>query len=79
MVGAVFLSEGVQKFLYRATRRAGRFVKIGIPFPELMGPFVGGVETVCGLLVLAGLMTRVAAVSSPYARQLRAYGELAQR
>lgn len=62
MVGAVFLSEGLQKFLDPATRGAGRFVKIGIPFPEVMGPFVGGVEIVCGMLVLAGLMTRIAAV-----------------
>lgn len=62
MVGAVFLSEGIQKFLDPATRGAGRFVKIGIPFPEVMGPFVGGVEIVCGALVLAGFLTRLAAV-----------------
>src|SRR5690606_25238867 len=62
MVGAVFLSEGLQKFLEPATRGAGRFVKIGIPFPDVMGPFVGGVEIVCGALVLAGLMTRLAVV-----------------
>src|SRR5690606_9627996 len=62
MVGAVFLSEGIQKFLDPATRGAGRFVKIGIPFPEVMGPFVGGVEIACGALVLAGLLTRLAAV-----------------
>jgi uncharacterized membrane protein YphA (DoxX/SURF4 family) len=62
MVGAVFLSEGIQKFLDPATRGAGRFVKIGIPFPEIMGPFVGGVEIVCGALLLAGLLTRLAAV-----------------
>lgn len=63
MVGAVFFSEGIQKFLDPATRGAGRFAKIGIPFPELMGPFVGGVEIVCGALVLAGLATRLAVVS----------------
>jgi len=62
MVGAVFLSEGIQKFLDPATRGAGRFVKIGIPFPEVMGPFVGGVEIVCGALVLAGLVARLAVV-----------------
>lgn len=61
MVGAVFLSEGIQKFLYPLTRGAGRLAKIGIPAPDLMGPFVGGVEVVCGALVLAGLMTRLAA------------------
>lgn len=62
MVGAVFLSEGIQKFLDPATRGAGRFGKIGIPFPDVMGPFVGGLELVCGVLLLAGLMTRLAAV-----------------
>jgi putative oxidoreductase len=62
MVGSVFLSEGIQKFLYPAERGAGRFVKIGIPFPDVMGPFVGTVEIVCGALLLAGLLTRLAAV-----------------
>jgi putative oxidoreductase len=61
-VGLVFASEGIQKFLYPDALGAGRFAKIGIPAPELMGPFVGTVETVCGLLVLAGLFTRLAAV-----------------
>ena len=58
MVGAVFLTEGVQKFLYAADVGAGRFARIGIPHAELMGPFVGGVEIVCGTLVLVGLLTR---------------------
>lgn len=62
MVGTVFLSEGLQKFLDPGARGAGRFLKIGIPFPDVMGPFVGGVEIFCGVLVLAGLMTRLAAV-----------------
>ena len=58
-VGWVFLSEGIQKFLYADALGAGRFAKIGIPWPEVMGPFVGCVEIVGGLLVLAGLLTRV--------------------
>lgn len=62
VVGGVFASEGIQKFLFPAELASGRFVKIGIPAPELMGPFVGGVEIVCGLLILAGLLTKVAAV-----------------
>jgi uncharacterized membrane protein YphA (DoxX/SURF4 family) len=61
-VGSVFLSEGIQKFLYPDALGAGRFAKIGIPAPDVMGPFVGTVEIVCGSLVLAGLLTRVAAV-----------------
>jgi uncharacterized membrane protein YphA (DoxX/SURF4 family) len=61
-VGGIFLSEGIQKFLYPADLAAGRFAKIGIPAPNLMGPFVGGLEVVCGLLIIAGLVTRFAAI-----------------
>jgi putative oxidoreductase len=61
LVGAVFLSEGIQKFLYPAALGAGRFAKIGIPAPEVMGPFVGAVEISAGGLVLLGLLTRAAA------------------
>jgi len=61
MVGIVFLSEGIQKFLYPAELAAGRFAKIGIPWPEVMGPFVGVAEIVCGVLILMGLFTRLAA------------------
>ncbi|HEY6725283.1 MAG TPA: DoxX family protein [Polyangiaceae bacterium] len=62
VVGLVFASEGIQKFLYAEAQGVGRFTKIGIPAPELMGPFVGVVEVVCGSLLLAGLATRLAAV-----------------
>ena len=62
MVGAVFLSEGIQKFLFPAELGAGRFAKIGIPSPELMGPFVGTFEIACGILVLLGLFTRLAVI-----------------
>jgi putative oxidoreductase len=62
MVGMVFLTEGVQKFLYADELGAGRFVKIGIPAPEVMGPFVGVVEIVCGGLLILGLLTRLAAI-----------------
>jgi putative oxidoreductase len=62
LVGAVFLSEGIQKFLYPAALGAGRFAKIGIPAPEAMGPFVAFVEAACGLLLLLGLFTRLAAI-----------------
>lgn len=61
-VGIIFTSEGVQKFLFPATLGAGRFAKIGIPVPAVMGPFVGGIEILCGALVLAGLLTRLAAI-----------------
>jgi uncharacterized membrane protein YphA (DoxX/SURF4 family) len=62
LVGAVFFTEGIQKFLYPADLGAGRLAKIGIPAPEIMGPFVGGVETICGALLILGLLTRFAAI-----------------
>jgi len=61
-VGSVFLSEGIQKFLLPNEIGAGRFARIGIPAPEVMGPFVGVVEIVCGSLILLGLLTRLAAI-----------------
>lgn len=62
MVGLVFLSEGIQKFLFPLERGSGRFEKIGLPYPEVLGPFVGGAEVVCGTLVIMGLATRLAAI-----------------
>lgn len=62
MVGAVFLSEGIQKFLFPTTRGTGRFEKIGLPDPSFLGPFVGTFEILCGVLLLMGLFTRFAAV-----------------
>ena len=62
VVGVVFLSEGIQKFLYPAENGAGRFAKIGIPAPDVMGPFVGAVEIVFGALILIGFLTRLAAI-----------------
>jgi putative oxidoreductase len=62
LVGSVFLSEGIQKFLYPVDLAAGRFTKIRIPAPEIMGPFVGGCEIVCGTLLIVGLLTRLAAI-----------------
>ncbi len=60
-VGSVFLSEGIQKFLFPADLGVGRFAKIGIPVPGVTAPFVGACEIACGALLLVGLVTRVAA------------------
>jgi putative oxidoreductase len=62
LVGWVFLSEGIQKFLFPAALGVGRFAKIGIPAPQVMAPFVGGIETVFGALILLGLFTRLATI-----------------
>lgn len=62
IVGGVFLAEGIQKFLYPDELGPGRFAHIGIPAPQVMGPFVGVVEIICGALLLLGLLTRIAAI-----------------
>jgi uncharacterized membrane protein YphA (DoxX/SURF4 family) len=62
IVGAVFLSEGIQKFLFPTDLGVGRFVRIGIPLPQITAPFVGVFEIVCGGLIILGLLTRLAAI-----------------
>jgi putative oxidoreductase len=62
MVGCVFLSEGIQKFLYPAEIGAGRFAKIGLPSPEFLALFVAVFEIACGALVLLGFFTRLAVI-----------------
>jgi uncharacterized membrane protein YphA (DoxX/SURF4 family) len=61
-VGFVFAGEGIQKFLHPDALGAGRFAKIGIPWPEVTGPFVGVVEIVGGVAILLGVATRPAAL-----------------
>lgn len=56
----VFIPEGIQKLLFPEILAAGRFAQIGIPWSELMGPFVGMVEIVCGTLIVLGFLTRFA-------------------
>jgi putative oxidoreductase len=62
MAGGVFLWEGVMKFVFPTTLGAGRFLKLGIPVPEIMAPFVGVMEIVGGILFVLGLCTRLAAL-----------------
>ncbi|MDP1837760.1 MAG: DoxX family protein [Reyranella sp.] len=61
VVGWVFLWSGWQK-LQIVPRMVQNFREWGIPAPEIMAPFASGVELVCGILLLAGLLTRFAAV-----------------
>ena len=58
----VFFPEGIQKLVFPDLLGAGRFASIGIPYPELMGPFVGTLEIICGALIIFGLFTRLASV-----------------
>ncbi len=63
VAGFVFLLEGILKFVSPDKLGVGRFVKIGIPSPEVLAPFVGVVEIACGLLIVFGLLTRPAALA----------------
>ncbi len=62
MVGLVFVSEGIQKFLFAQALGVGRFAAIGIPWPSFTAPFVGTVEIVCGTLIVLGLFMRLACI-----------------
>ena len=60
MVGLVFLSEGLQKFLFPDAVGVGRFAKIGLPSPEFLAYFVAVFEITSGSLIVLGLLTRLA-------------------
>jgi len=61
MCGGVFLWEGILKFVY-ANQGVGRFTKLGLPFPEAAADFVAVLEIGGGILLLAGLGTRLIAI-----------------
>ena len=61
VVGWVFLWSGWQK-LHILPRMIENFRSWGIPAPEILAPFVSGVEFVGGLLLLIGLLTRFISV-----------------
>ncbi|RVW03232.1 DoxX family protein [Rhodococcus spongiicola] len=61
-VGAIFLSEGIQKFVYPERLGTGRFRTAEIPAPAFFAYFDGVFEILCGCLILAGLLTRLATI-----------------
>ncbi|HYB98740.1 MAG TPA: DoxX family protein [Candidatus Limnocylindrales bacterium] len=61
VVGWTFASTGWGK-LGNLEQVIGFFAELGIPFPELQAPFVAFTELTCGLLLVAGLATRIAAL-----------------
>ncbi len=61
MAGGVFLWEGMLKFVF-ANQGVGRFTKLGLPAPALTANFIGILEIVGGLLIIAGFLTRLIAV-----------------
>lgn len=62
IVGLIFLSEGIQKFLFPELLGPGRFLKIGFSDPAFWAYFTGTFEIICGTLVLIGLLTRMVSI-----------------
>jgi uncharacterized membrane protein YphA (DoxX/SURF4 family) len=60
MAGSVFFWEGVLKLVY-ANQGVGRFTKLGFPLPGLTADVVAGYEIIGGVLLMAGLFTRLVA------------------
>ena len=62
IVGLIFLSEGIQKYLFPELLGTGRFEKIGFADPSFWAYFTGTFEIICGMLVLLGFLTRLASI-----------------
>jgi putative oxidoreductase len=62
VVGMVFLTEGILKFMLSNELGAGRFAHMGLPMPHLLADVVGIIEIVSGAAVILNLYTGEAAV-----------------
>lgn len=62
IVGLIFLTEGIQKYLFPEILGTGRFLQIGFSHPSFWAYFTGTFEIICGTFVLFGLFTRVASI-----------------
>jgi len=61
IVGLIFPSEGIQKFLYPELG-PGRFEKIGFDDPAFWAYFTACFEIICGSMVLSGILVRFAVI-----------------
>jgi putative oxidoreductase len=62
IVGLIFISEGVQKYLIVTVFGPAFFEGIGFTHPWFWTYFTGAFEISCGFLILCGLLTRLAAI-----------------
>lgn len=62
IVGVVFLTEGILKFLRPGELGVGRFAHIGLPWPHLLAPLVGAVEIASGAALILGFFAGDAAL-----------------
>jgi uncharacterized membrane protein YphA (DoxX/SURF4 family) len=59
-VGLIFVGEGVLKFVRPEALGSGRFIKAGIPAGAFFASLDGAFEIICGVMILAGLLVRLA-------------------
>jgi putative oxidoreductase len=62
IVGLVFLTEGILKFVHPAELGSGRFARIGLPVPYVLAPIVGAVEIAAGAATILNLFAGDAAL-----------------
>jgi putative oxidoreductase len=63
VVGWIFVSEGIQKFVYPGELGPGRFAKMTpLPHPAAWANLDGAFEIICGVLLILGLLTRLATI-----------------
>ena len=60
-MGLIFSTQSILKYI-DPKMGVERFARIGFPHPAFTPHFMGTFEIVCGLLVLAGVWSRVAAI-----------------
>jgi putative oxidoreductase len=61
LAGGVFVAFGIGKFVNHSSELAS-FKSYGLPFPEAFIVVIGVIELLGGLLLIAGLFTRAAAL-----------------
>lgn len=62
ITGLIFISEGVQKFIIVSMLGPAYFKEIGFGYPMFWSYFTGTFEIICGILILIGLLTRLASI-----------------
>ncbi|UFU14693.1 DoxX family protein [Curtobacterium sp. C1] len=59
VLGVVFIAHGAQKFAQGIPNVTQGFAGMGVPLAEVAAPVVAGLELVGGVLLVAGVATRV--------------------